>query len=81
MQNQPLYRFREGALDNIMRTRNFTQDAQLAAALGIDTGDIARLRAGAKVTAELAFRVAVLQDSQEYLAAYFDLAYPEKAAA
>ncbi len=53
----PRYRFREGALDHIMRSRNLTTDSQLAAAIGIKEEDLQRVRAGALVSARLALKV------------------------
>lgn len=68
----PLYRFREGALDAIMRTRNLTSETQLAAILGTTPEGVARLRAGAKVSLRSAVQVCAMQGDSAYLGAYFD---------
>ncbi|APT92926.1 hypothetical protein CPHO_08540 [Corynebacterium phocae] len=68
----PRYRFRAGALDHIMRTRNLTSDRQLAAFIGCAPADIARLRAGAEVTIRLALRVSAAQGDEDYIAALFE---------
>lgn len=68
----PRYRFRAGALDHIMRTRHLDTDEQLAAAIGVKSEDLPRLRAGAMVTARLALKVAALQGDSNYLSGYFD---------
>lgn len=70
---KPRYTFRPGALDAIMRSRNLTTDAQLAAIIGVRLEDLPKLRAGAAVTAEVALRVASIQGDTQYLAAWFDL--------
>lgn len=75
------YRFRSGALDNIMRTRNLQSDEQLAVAIGVWPEDIAKLRAGYKVSPELAVRVCALQGDRDYIAGYFDRVDDEQAAA
>lgn len=71
----PRYRFRPGALDHIMRSRNLTTDSQLAAAIGVSEGDLARLRAGTPVTARLALKVSALQGDEDYIIGYFDPVY------
>lgn len=68
----PRFTFRPGALDAIMRSRNLQTEEQLALLIGVRTADIPKLRAGAKVTAELALRVAALQGDKNYIAAWFD---------
>lgn len=68
----PRYRFREGALDHIMRSRNLNTDEQLAVALGVAQEDLPRLRAGAMVTARMAARVSALQGDARYLGGLFD---------
>lgn len=70
----PRYRFRAGALDAIMRTRNLTSDKQLAALLRCDLDDIAKLRAGAPVTSRLALYVSAVQGDEGYPAAWFERA-------
>lgn len=70
----PRFTFRPGALDAIMRSRNVQTDEQLALLIGVRTADIPKLRAGAKVTAELALRVSALQGDRNYIAAWFDQA-------
>lgn len=70
----PRYTFRPGALDAIMRSRNLQTDEQLALLIGVRTTDIPKLRAGAKVTAEVALRVAAIQGDTHYIAAWFDQA-------
>lgn len=68
----PRYTFRPGALDAIMRSRNLQTEEQLALLIGVYPADIPKLRAGAKVTAELALRVSALQGDKNYIAGYFD---------
>lgn len=68
----PRYTFRPGALDAIMRSRNLQTEEQLALLIGVYPADIPKLRAGAKVTAELALRVSTLQGDKNYIAGYFD---------
>ncbi|MDK4337256.1 hypothetical protein [Corynebacterium accolens] len=68
----PRFTFRPGALDAIMRSRNLQTEEQLALLIGVYPADIPKLRAGAKVTAELALRVAALQGDKDYIAAWFD---------
>lgn len=68
----PRFTFRPGALDAIMRSRNLQTEEQLALLIGVHAADIPKLRAGAKVTAELALRVAALQGDKEYVTAWFD---------
>lgn len=68
----PRYTFRPGALDAIMRSRNLQTDEQLALLIGVYPADLPKLRAGAKVTAELALRVATLQGDSHYIGAWFD---------
>lgn len=67
------YRFREGALDHIMRTRNLHTDEQLATALNVGRGDLQRLRSGAAVSARLALRVSALQGDTHYLGGLFEV--------
>ena len=70
---QPIiYRFRPGALDHIMRSRNLTTDSQLAAAIGVRTNDIPQLRAGAPVSARLALKVSALQGDEKYIIGLFE---------
>lgn len=71
----PRYRFREGALDHIMRSRNLTTDSQLAAALGVKKEDLERLRSGALVSARLALKVSALQGTEDYISSHFDPVY------
>lgn len=66
------YRFRPGALDHIMRSRNLNTEAQLAAIIGVKPDDLPRLRAGAPITPELAMYVAVVQGDQDYLIGLFE---------
>lgn len=68
----PRFTFRPGALDAIMRSRNLQTEEQLALLIGVHTTDVPKLRAGAKVTAELALRVSALQGDKNYIAAWFD---------
>lgn len=76
----PRFTFRPGALDAIMRSRNVQTDEQLALLIGVCTTDIPKLRAGAKVTAELALRVAALQGDKSYIGAWFDQVEEQEAA-
>lgn len=69
---QPRYRFRPGALEAIMRSRNVNTDAQLALLIGVHDKDLEKIRAGWPVTAEVALRVSALQGDQNYIAAWFD---------
>lgn len=79
---QPLtYRFRPGALDAIARSRNFTTDQQLALYVGVKTEQLAQLRAGAEVSARLAFRVSALQGDEQYVTAWFEPGQTQKIAA
>lgn len=78
--HKPRYTFRPGALDHIMRSRNLSTDAQLAAIIGVRLEDLPKLRAGAAVTAGVALRVAAMQGDSKYLAAWFDLADDRTAA-
>ncbi|MCG7242620.1 hypothetical protein [Corynebacterium sp. ACRPS] len=55
-----------------MRSRNLQTEEQLALLIGVYPADIPKLRAGAKVTAELALRVSTLQGDKNYIAGYFD---------
>lgn len=57
-----------------MRSRNLHTDEQLALVIGVYPEDIPRLRAGAKVTAEVALRVAAIQGDTHYIGAWFDQA-------
>lgn len=68
----PIYRFRPGALDHIMRSRNLTSDSQLAAAIGVRLGDLPKLRAGAAVSARVALKVSALQGDEHYIAGLFE---------
>ncbi|WP_165164945.1 hypothetical protein [Corynebacterium qintianiae] len=68
----PRFRFRPGALDTIMRTRNLTTEEQLAAAIGITTAELDQVRAGAPVSARLALKVATLQGDTDYIAGWFE---------
>lgn len=68
----PIYRFRPGALDHIMRSRNLTSDSQLAAAIGVRSEDLQRLRAGAGVSARLALKVSALQGDEHYISGLFE---------
>ena len=77
---QPRFTFRPGALDAIMRSRNLQTEEQLALLIGVRTADIPKLRAGAKVTAELALRVSALQGDKNYIAAWFDQVKEQEAA-
>lgn len=70
--NAPLYRFRPGALDHIMRCRNLTSDAQLAAAIGVTSEDIPKLRAGFLVSARVALHVSQLQGDEHYISGLFE---------
>lgn len=69
---QPRYKFRPGALEAIMRSRNVNTDRQLALLIGVREKDLAKLRAGWPVAAEVALRVSALQGDQNYIAAWFD---------
>ncbi|VFB07747.1 Uncharacterised protein [Corynebacterium striatum] len=75
----PRFTFRPGALDAIMRSRNVQTEEQLALLIGVYPEDIPKLRAGAKVTAEIALRVAALQGDKDYIAAWFDQVEPQAA--
>lgn len=79
--NTPLYRFRPGALDHIMRSRNLTSDTQLAAVIGVSTDDLAKLRAGAAVTARVAIRVSAMQGDEQYISGLFETVTPDRVAA
>lgn len=70
---KPRYTFRPGALDAIARSRNLHTDEQLALFVGIRPADLAKVRAGAAVSAEVALRVSALQGDKNYIAGYFDL--------
>lgn len=74
------YRFRPGALDHIMRSRNLTTDAQLAALVGVRLTDLPRLRAGSPITPELAMYVSTIQGDEHYLTGLFEVAEPAAAA-
>lgn len=76
----PRFTFRPGALDAIMRSRNLQTEEQLALLIGVHTADIPKLRAGAKVTAELALRVSALQGDKNYIGAWFDQVEEQEAA-
>lgn len=78
--HEPRYRFRPGALDHIMRSRNLTTDTQLASAIGVSTEDLPKLRAGAMVSARLALKVSALQGDEDYIIGYFDPVYEPHAA-
>ena len=71
----PRYRFRDGALDHIMRSRNLTTDSQLAAAIGIKEEDLQKLRAGALVSARLALKVSIMQGTEDYISSHFEPIY------
>ena len=75
----PRFTFRPGALDAIMRSRNVQTEEQLALLIGVRPEDMPKLRAGAKVTAELALRVSALQGDKSYIGAWFDQAEPAAA--
>ncbi|AWB82248.1 hypothetical protein C3B44_07680 [Corynebacterium yudongzhengii] len=70
--SKPRYTFHPGALEAIMRSRNLTTDEQLALFIGVRRNDLAKVRAGYPVSAEVALRVSALQGDQNYLAAWFD---------
>lgn len=55
------YRFREGALEHIKRTRNLVSDSQLAELLVVSLDELAQLRTGRPVTARYALRVMAIQ--------------------
>lgn len=55
-----------------MRSRNLQTEERLVLLIGVYPADIPKLRAGAKVTAELALRVSALQGDKNYIAGYFD---------
>lgn len=76
----PIYRFRPGALDHIMRSRNLTSDSQLAAAIGVRLEDLQKLRAGAAVSARVALKVSALQGDEQYIAGLFEPAHYDNAA-
>lgn len=76
---KPRYTFRPGALDAIMRSRNLTTDEQLALFIGVRHADLAKVRAGYPVSAEVALRVSALQGDQNYIAAWFDQYEPNAA--
>lgn len=76
-----LYRFRPGALDAIMRTRNLTTEDQLASAIGVTRDGLKALREGACLTVRGALRVAAMQGDAEYLSGWFDLVEPQPVAA
>lgn len=76
----PRYKFRPGALDSIMRSRGFRTEEQLALYIGVRQTDLARLRAGTPVTAEVALRVSALQGDSQYMSCYFDTVHPVPAA-
>lgn len=76
-----LYRFRPGALDTIASQTGRTTERQLAALLGIDQEQLAKVRHGAIVGAPMALRVSALMGTEDYLAAWFDpVATPAAAA-
>nr|DAL41090.1 MAG TPA_asm: hypothetical protein [Caudoviricetes sp.] len=77
---KPRYTFRPGALDAIARSRNLHTDEQLALFVGIRPADLAKVRAGAAVSAEVALRVSALQGDKNYIAGYFDLVEQHAAA-
>lgn len=58
--------------DAIMRSRNLTTDEQLALFIGVRRNELAKVRAGYPVSAEVALRVSALQGDQDYIAAWFD---------
>lgn len=68
----PTYRFRPGAIDAIARSRNFTTDDQLALYIGVKPEHLPLLRAGAEVSARIAYRVSALQGDEAYIGAWFD---------
>lgn len=76
----PIYRFRPGALDHIMRSRNLTSDSQLAAAIGVRLEDLPKLRAGAAVSARVALKVSALQGDEQYIAGLFEPVHYDNAA-
>ena len=75
-----VYRFRPGALDHIMRSRNLTSDSQLAAAIGVRLDDLQKLRAGAAVSARVALKVSALQGDEHYITGLFEPANCNNAA-
>ncbi|MGX6968225.1 hypothetical protein [Corynebacterium sp. c7Ub_26] len=79
-QTRPVYRFRPGALDHIMRSRNLRTDSQLAALLLVSIDELAQLRAGAEVTPRFALRVSTLQGDENYISGLFDMVYDSVAA-
>lgn len=68
----PTYRFRSGALDHIMRSRNLTTDRQLAQLIGVDIENLPPLRAGAEVSMELALHVSIIQGDERYISGLFE---------
>ena len=65
-------------VDDVLEIPGQTEE-QLALLIGVRPEDMPKLRAGAKVTAELALRVSALQGDKSYIGAWFDQA--ENAAA
>lgn len=56
-------RLRRGVIDQIRADRNFSSDAQTAAALGVTVDELERMRHGAPVSPQMALQVAVIQGS------------------
>lgn len=69
----PVFRFRSGALDHIARTRHFTTDEQLAAALLVTPAELASLRRGQPVSSRYALWVAEFQGDGGFTEGLFEL--------
>lgn len=77
---QHLYRFRDGALDDIARARNCRTERQLAAALWISVEDLGALRHGALVGDPMRLHVAELMGHESALGPWLEAAAPDSIA-
>ncbi|WP_291479862.1 hypothetical protein [Corynebacterium sp.] len=78
--DQHLYRFRDGALDDIARARNLRTERQLAAALWISTEDLGALRHGALVGDPMRLHIADLMGHDTALGPWLEEAAPDSIA-
>ncbi|MDN6707411.1 hypothetical protein [Corynebacterium glyciniphilum] len=79
--NRTLYRFRDGALDAISRSKNCRSESELAAILGIRDEQLDRVRHGALVGLPMAVHVAKLMGTDGYLGAWTELVTADPIAA
>lgn len=75
------FKLKTGVLDELSRVHALTTDEQLAAALGVPTHRISRLRAGGVVGPQLALRIAAIRGDQFDLSGTVERYHAPRAAA